>query len=175
MLGLYASFGLTAKFFAYSILTSGLIVVTFIDLATYEIPDYISLGGILAGLVFSAVYPSVFNTEERLLSMSRSFLGVISGGGAIYMMGLLGTIAFKKEAMGGGDVKLMGAIGAFLGWKLTILAFFIAPFFGAIFGLIIKAKQDKSVIPYGPFLALGAVIAIFFGEGIVQYLFYGLY
>lgn len=175
VMGLYISFGLTAKFFAYSVLTCGLIAVTFIDLATYEIPDVISLGGVIAGLAFSAAYPSVFDADGRLLSVSRSAVGALSGSAAIYIMGLLGTIAFNKEAMGGGDVKLMGAIGAFLGWKLAILAFFIAPFFGAVFGLIVKARHNKSVIPYGPFLSLGAVIAIFFGERIVQYLFYGLY
>lgn len=175
MLGLYVSFGLTAKFFAYSILACGLIAVTFIDLATYEIPDAISLGGIAAGIVLSSIYPSIFDADGRFLSVSRSVTGVFAGGVSIYIMGLLGTIAFNKEAMGGGDVKLMGAIGAFLGWKLTILAFFIAPFFGAIFGLIVKARHNKSVIPYGPFLALGAIIAIFFGETIMQYLFYGLY
>ncbi|MBP7056221.1 MAG: prepilin peptidase [Candidatus Omnitrophica bacterium] len=173
--GLYLSFGFTAKFFAYSILTCGLIAVSFIDLATYGIPDVISIGGIIAGLAFSLAYPSVFDAEGRLLSFSRSFIGAVAGSLSIYMMGLLGAAAFKKEAMGEGDIILMGAIGAFLGWKLTILAFFIAPFFGALFGLVVKAKTSQSVIPYGPFLALGAVIAIFFGENVIQFLFYGLY
>jgi leader peptidase (prepilin peptidase)/N-methyltransferase len=92
----------------------------------------------------------------------------------IYGMGMLGEMAFKKEAMGGGDVKLLAMIGSFIGWKLTLLTFFVAPFFGSIVGIILKMREGKDVIPYGPYLSLAAVFAIFFGEKLLKLLFYGM-
>ena len=77
--------------------------------------------------------------------------------------------------MGGGDVKLMAAIGAFLGWKLVIMTFFIAPVFGSMVGLFLKMKEGREIIPYGPYLSLGALISIFWGEKILQVLFNGIF
>ena len=95
------------------------------------------------------------------------FLGVLVGGGSNYLMGVLGDLIFRKESMGGGDVKLMAMVGAFLGWKLALLAFFIAPFFGAIYGIIEKIRTKDSAIAYGPFLALGSMISLFWGDKII--------
>lgn len=174
VLGLYAAFGTTTKFFSYSILTCALIVATFVDLAIYEIPDSVSIGGMIAGILMAVLFPSVFDVNSSFAGFVKAVLGIITGGGAIYLMGLAGGAVFKKEAMGGGDVKLMAAIGSFIGWKLALLTFFIAPFFGAILGIIIKLKEKKDIIPYGPFLSLGAIIAIFFGDKILSTLFFGL-
>jgi leader peptidase (prepilin peptidase)/N-methyltransferase len=91
----------------------------------------------------------------------------------IYGIGMLGELAFKKEAMGGGDVKLMAMIGAFLGWKLVILTFFLAPFLGSVVGIIMKIREGKDVIPYGPYLSLAAVFSMFFGDRLLRLLFYG--
>jgi len=170
--GLYMGYGLTPKFSAYAVMTAGLIVATFVDLATYEIPDEISLGGIAAGLAFAVAFPAVFDTASRLSAAIESALGIVAGGGSIYLLGLAGAMAFRKEAMGGGDVKLMAAIGAFIGWKMALLAFFIAPLFGAGFGLILKVRDGKEIMPYGPFLSLGALVAVFFGDKILQIIFY---
>lgn len=175
MLGLYAWYGATARFFAYAVMTCGLLVATFIDLATYEIPDRISLGGVVAGLALSWAFPSLQGEPSRVASLLQSLAGVLAGGGAIYIMGFVGWFIFRKEAMGFGDVKLMAAIGAFLGWKLVLLAFFIAPFFGSILGIILKVREGKDIIPYGPFLSIAALVAVFFGEKIVHMLFFGLY
>ena len=175
LLILFISFGLTAKFFAYSILVSGLIIATFVDFEIQEIPDEISLGGLAVGLILSVAFPSILNEGTRLNGFLNSFLGALAGGGMIYVMGILGEFAFKKEAMGGGDVKLLAMIGSFLGWKLTILTFFIAPVFGAVVGIILKIKEGKDTIPYGPYLSLGAVVAIFFGENILRVLLHGVY
>ena len=87
-------------------------------------------------------------------------------------MGFFGELVFKKEAMGGGDVKLMAMIGAFLGWKMALLTFFIAPLFGSIVGLILRAKDGRDTIPYGPYLSLAAVVALFYGDKILRLLFY---
>ena len=94
----------------------------------------------------------------HLHSIGLSLLGVLVGGGSIYLMGMLGDFLFKKESMGGGDVKLMAMVGAFMGWKMAILAFFIAPFFGAIYGIVEKIRTKDTAIAYGPFLVLGSII-----------------
>jgi leader peptidase (prepilin peptidase) / N-methyltransferase len=169
---LFAAFGLTPKFFAYAIMVSGLIIATFVDFEIQEIPDEVSLGGLVAGIIISIAFPSVLNESTRWHGFLNSFLGALAGGGMIYAMGMLGEFAFKKEAMGGGDVKLLAMIGSFLGWKMTILTFFIAPAFGAVVGIILKIKEGKETIPYGPYLSLGAIVLIFWGEKILRFLIY---
>lgn len=172
---LFVYFGLDIKFIAYCIMVSGLIVATFVDFEIQEIPDEISIGGIVVGVILSAIFPDILNETSRLNSFVNSLLGALAGGGMIYIMGLLGEFAFKKEAMGGGDVKLLAMIGSFIGWKLVILTFFLAPFFGSIVGVVLKIKQGKDIIPYGPYLSLAAIISIFFGNRILNFLFYGIF
>jgi leader peptidase (prepilin peptidase)/N-methyltransferase len=102
------------------------------------------------------------------LSLVNSLLGALAGGGLVYLTGVLGKLAFKKESMGGGDVKLMAMLGAFLGWKLAILIFFLAPFFGAPIGLYIKFVKKQDIIPYGPFISLAAFVAMLWGNKILS-------
>ncbi|MDD5174126.1 MAG: prepilin peptidase [Candidatus Omnitrophota bacterium] len=172
---LFSVFGLTPKFFAYAIMVSGLIIATFVDFEIQEIPDEVSIGGLAVGLILAVIFPSVLGETARFNSFLNSFLGALAGGGMIYAMGMIGEFAFKKEAMGGGDVKLLAMIGAFIGWKLTILTFFLAPVFGSVVGIILKIRYGKDVIPYGPYLSLAAVCSIFFGERIINLLTYGVY
>ncbi|MFH0764428.1 MAG: A24 family peptidase [Candidatus Omnitrophota bacterium] len=138
-------------------------------------PDTVSIGGIVVGLASAVIFPSVFDTASRFASIQNSFLGAVIGGGSIYATGVLGSIAFKKEAMGGGDVKLMAMIGAFLGWKLAVFTFFVAPLFGSIVGIILKLKDGREIIPYGPYLSLAALVAVFFGNKIIGMFFGGLF
>lgn len=172
----YQYFGLKWILLPYLVFHCGLIVATFVDIKHRIIPDEVSLGGMVVGLIFSLLIPQLHGTDANLIALWRSFLGILIGGGSIYAMGMLGDFLFKKESMGGGDVKLLGMVGAFLGWKMAVLAFFIAPFFGAVVGIIVKIRTNDSHIPYGPFLALGALICLFSGEEILQWLFryYGL-
>lgn len=107
-----------------------------------------------------------------LSSFGYSFFGLIVGGGTIYLMGILGDVLFRKESMGGGDVKLMALVGAFLGAKLAVLTFFIAPFFGAVYGIIEKIRTKDTAIAYGPFLALAALISLFWGDEIIKFIVY---
>ena len=72
--------------------------------------------------------------------------------------------------MGGGDVKLLAMVGTFLGWPMAILSFFIAPFFGAIIGIINKFQTKDSTIAYGPFLSLGAIICLFWGQELIAFI-----
>lgn len=170
-LALFMSFGLSVQFVLMAALASALIAAAFIDLDFQIIPDSITVSGILAGLAASYFFPSAFGEINGQKALLNSFLGVMTGGGSIYLVGVLGTMAFKKDAMGGGDVKLMAMIGSFLGWKMALLAFFIAPFFGAFAGIILKIKYKIETIPYGPYISLAAIIVIFWGEKILNCLF----
>jgi len=184
-LGLYWHFGLTVILWPYLAMVAGFIVATFVDFEHRIIPDEISIGGMLIGIIFSLFIPQLHDVtvSGRSLvlvhfhSLGLSLLGVLVGGGSIYLMGLLGDFLFKKESMGGGDVKLMAMIGAFLGWKMAILAFFIAPFFGAVYGVIEKIRVKDTAIAYGPFLVLGSLICLFWGDAIITWIMhgYGLY
>jgi leader peptidase (prepilin peptidase)/N-methyltransferase len=172
---LFSTFGLSHKFVSFGILSACLIVATFSDLETQEIPDEVSLGGLMAGLAFACVFPDTMGSPSWHVGLLNSALGALAGAGSIYLMGFFGEMVFRKEAMGGGDVKLMAMAGAFLGWKLALFAFFLAPVFGSIVGIILKAKDGRDVIPYGPYLSLAAVVAVFWGEAALKLLFYGLY
>ncbi len=178
-------FGLTPIYLAYMVMVSCFIVAIFVDFEHRIIPDEVSVGGMFAGLIFSLFIPELHGYHTGggaglwpyAKSLGQSLLGVLIGGGSIYGMGLLGDFIFKKESMGGGDVKLLAMIGAFLGWKLALLTFFIAPFFGAVYGVIEKIRTKDSAIAYGPFLVLGALISLFYGDWIIEWIKggYGLY
>ena len=172
---LFIAFRISPKFFAYSIMSCGLIVATFIDFEIQEIPDEISLGGLVVGLLLALLFPSILGEASRVHGLLNSLIGAVVGGGAIYSLGVFGKFAFKKEAMGGGDVKLMAMIGSIIGWKLVLLTFFIAPFLGVVPGIISKFKSGAETIPYGPFLSLAAIISIFSGNRILSLLFGGLF
>lgn len=165
-------FGLGVHFWVYTTLAMSLVVVSFIDIDIQEIPDEIDLSGIVIGLLLCTIFPQLQDTVSAKLGLFRSFLGVLAGGGSIYLTGLLGNFIFKKESMGGGDVKLMAMVGAFIGWKLAILTFFIAPFFGAAVGIVLKIRKGTSLIPYGPFLSLATLISIVWGERIIAMVIY---
>ena len=165
---LFANFGFNYIFWIYSLLAFNLIVVTFIDLEFQLIPDSISLVGIFLGIILSVIFPGlqgVFTWQRGLLN---SILGAIAGGGLIYLTGVLGKLAFKKDSMGGGDVKLMAMLGAFLGWKIAILIFFLAPFFGAPIGIYVKFVKKEDIIPYGPYISLAGFVAMIWGNKILS-------
>lgn len=180
----YNTFGLTFNLFFYLIFLCGLIVATFIDIAHRIIPDEISIGGIIVGLLLSAlkgVYgcPLSFNPKPLVSSL----LGVVIGGGIIYLTGCIFDLVYFKllkhppiqgetESMGGGDVKLLAMIGAFLGWQSAVLTFFLAPFFGAVIGVGNLITKKDHTIPYGPFLSLAAILALFWGKQLLSFILY---
>jgi len=168
---MYVYFGLTLKALIYYLLFAALVISSFVDFDIQEIPDIISLPGIVIGLVISFVYPEIFPwAETRWQSLIQSLLGVLVGGGSLYVLGFLGELVFRKEAMGGGDIKLLAMVGAFIGWKLALAVFFIAPFFGVLAGLVVKLRDGKNLIPYGPYLSLGSLIALLWGDKIIVFL-----
>lgn len=168
---LFMAFGLSPQFFFYTALICLLLVSTWVDFKWQIIPDETNFFGMIYALIFSALFPGLQGQVSYLAGFGSSLVGLLVGGGMIYAVGVYGEFRFKKEAMGGGDVKLMAMIGAFLGWKLTVLTFFLAPFFGSVIGIYAKYVKKQEIIPYGPFLSLGAVVALFGGEKILAQLF----
>jgi len=116
--------------------------------------------------LLSAVVPSLHGESHMLRGLMWSAIGATVGWGLLWAMGVLGKAAFKKEAMGFGDVKLMGAIGAFLGWPAVLFNILISSLSGSIVGISLvgmKQKEMQSKIPYGPYIALAALLWIFWG------------
>jgi leader peptidase (prepilin peptidase) / N-methyltransferase len=162
-------FGCTPRYFLYVYLVCSLIVATFIDFKHQIIPDEINLAGGIVALVVSFFFPEVQGVSTKLAGLGFSFLGLLVGGVSMYATGMLGALIFRKESMGGGDVKFMAMLGAVLGWKLVLLTYFIAPFFGSVVGLYAKYIQKQDIIPYGPFLSCGAVISLLWGSQIIAF------
>jgi len=172
-LSLYRGYGLTAQGFAYAVMVSGLIVATFVDFDFRIIPDEISLGGIVAGLILSFIFPiALHGVVGNFRGLLFSFLGVLAGGGILWILGIIGDYIFKKESMGGGDIKLLAMIGSFLGWQTALLVLPVASLIGAVVGVIIKIRTKESLIAFGPYLAMAAVICIFWKEKILSIFLY---
>lgn len=141
------------------LLALALIVVTFIDLETLLIPDRITLPGIALGLGMQ-LYPSVRGLVGGLL-------GCLLAGGIFYLIALL-----SRGGMGGGDIKLAAMMGAFLGWDLVLVAIFLGVLAGGLTGvllLVMGRKGRKDPVPFGPFLALGGVIAALWGRPLLTW------
>jgi leader peptidase (prepilin peptidase) / N-methyltransferase len=148
---------------------SALIVSTFIDLEFRILPDEITLSGVVIGLAASTAFPflqpAVPTTigEKHLAALAASALGAVVGGGSIYLVGVLGKLVFRKEAMGFGDVKYMAMVGAVLGWRGVLFTFMIACLFGSIYGIgKLVVTRRMGYVPFGPFLSLGALTMLFF-------------
>ena len=160
----YLRFGLGWEFASKVILSLSLIVVFFIDLRHRIIPDTITLSGVGIGLLFSFFVKSP--------SVLDSLIGILVGGVLFYLSAILGELLFKKESMGGGDIKLAMMLGAFLGWQKILLVFFISALLGTIVGttaiLFSKDVKETRMIPFGPFLALGAILAVFLGDMLIS-------
>lgn len=162
---LFLKFGLTPAFGGYFLFTAALLVVIMIDLHHYIIPDTIDLPGAVLGVLFSFINPVV--------SWQSSLLGVVCGGGILWLVAWAYALLRKKEGMGGGDIKLLAMIGAWLGWECLPFVIFFSAFTGAVIGittLYILKKDRSSQIPFGPFLSGSALIYMFFSEHIEHFL-----
>ena len=161
-------FGVTAVGVVYAMFVWALIASSFIDFEHRIIPDEISLGGLAFGLLVSLVVPQLHGTSVPWLAFARSLLGAVVGGGLLYGTGALGTLIFRKEAMGGGDVKLLAMAGSILGWKLAVLTFFLAPLLALLPSLVIMFMTRSHEVPYGPFLAVGLLLSMFYGDYLIR-------
>ena len=164
------------------IVASALVASSFIDIERRIIPDEITLPGIVLGCLTGLMLPRVHDAADPVLKLIydplplpvwglvASLFGALAGGGFIYLSGVLGRIIFRKEAMGMGDVKLMAMVGAFLGWKVALAAIFLGCLYGAVLGvaLIVLRSSKDTRIPFGPYLAMGVISAVFFNAQIAH-------
>ena len=145
---------------------SAMIVITFIDLDFQIIPDTITLPGIPIGLIAaSLVLPDPFD-RSLLLGLGGAIIGLFTGGAIFYVIAVL-----SRGGMGGGDIKMMAMVGSFMGWKSTLLTTFAGSLLGScvgIFLMVVKGKGRKTKVPFGPFLAAGALISLFYGQEILS-------
>ncbi|TKB73454.1 MAG: prepilin peptidase [Nitrospira sp.] len=157
-------FGLTWPALVYAAFCAALIVVSGIDLEHQIIPDRITLPGLAIGLVAAATILPI--------GIVNAVAGVAVGGGLLWLLAWLSPYLFGKEGMGGGDIKLMGMVGAFLGWKPALLTIMLGALAGSVLGMtliVIKRLRRDQYIPFGPFLALGAVVALFFADDLLAW------
>ena len=156
----------------YWMVIAGLIVATFIDFEHYIIPNEITFGGIIVGLLVSVAYPPLMDASSIPAPLVRSVLGVLVGGLTLLVVATVGELIFRKEAMGMGDVKFLAAIGAFFGWQSTLFTIFVSSLLGGVIGLILVVGSKKgwqSRIPYGPYIALGALLWMYCGNEIMKW------
>jgi leader peptidase (prepilin peptidase)/N-methyltransferase len=155
----------------YAIMVSGLTAACLIDLDHYIIPDRFSLGGCVAGFVACAIHPSLMGQKTALQGFSWSLASAIIGALTLIAVAWVGTLLFKKEAMGMGDVKLLAALCAFLGGSSITWILPVSSGVGAILGVSLIVWQRGAWgtrIPYGPFLGLAAILWLFGGAELTR-------
>jgi leader peptidase (prepilin peptidase)/N-methyltransferase len=159
-----ATFGMTWTAVLYAVLFSALLVVAGTDLTHQIIPNVVTVPGMALGLLGAATVLPV--------GLNNALLGVLIGGGLLWGLAWASPYLFGKEGMGGGDIKLVAMIGAFLGWKSALLTIMVGSLAGSAIGISLIAfgfmKRDE-YIPFGPFLVLGAVVAMFFGQPLLEW------
>ncbi|MEE4241102.1 MAG: A24 family peptidase [Desulfopila sp.] len=161
---IFTTFGFTVAGMGYFIFAAALLCVIWIDIHHQIIPDVISLPGIVLGFLFSFFNPDI--------TWQSSLIGILVGGGVLYAIAVLYLLLRKQEGMGGGDIKLLAMIGAFLGWQSLLFVIFFSSFSGALVGIGAMIKQGKggaSRIPFGPFLSIAALVFLFFQEQIFYF------
>jgi leader peptidase (prepilin peptidase)/N-methyltransferase len=172
---LYYQFGFSLAFLASFIFVAALIVISFIDLDVRIVPDVISLPGIVAGLLFSVVARYGINDPFELIPSPLSALvGALAGGGFLLALAWAYEAFTGVEGMGGGDIKLLAMIGAFLGWTSIPFTLFFASLTGSVIGLgfmIGKGVGRRFALPFAPFLCLGALLYLFFGNVLMELYF----
>jgi len=160
----YWQFGFSLNFGIFAFLSSVLLVIFFIDLDFQIIPDVITLPAIALGLAVSLLPGGI--------GIVNAAIGLLVGGSSLYLIAMLGDWLFKKESMGGGDVKMAAMLGAFLGWQKIILIFISSAVIGLVVSLVIMIfsarVRETRVVPFGPFLATAAILSIVYGDQLIS-------
>jgi len=154
------------------------IAVTFIDLDFQIIPDEITYSGMAAAPILCALVPGLQEYsfffcprfEPHLASFLSSLAGGAAGGGSLWLVGLLGKAALRRDALGLGDVKYMAFMGAMVGAEGVLLVFFLGCALGSVVGLPLRLVKGRREIPFGPFLSLGVVLVLFFRTEMLEFL-----
>lgn len=166
---LYIRYGLSFQYLFFLAFAATLVVISFIDLKHQIIPDMLSLPGILAGWGFSFFVPNGFWFD--------SLIGSAAGGGALLLVAYVYEKLTGREGIGGGDIKLLTMIGAWMGWRALPLILLISSMTGAVIGsvfLLLAGKGYRARIPFGPFLSLGAVLHMLWGSELTRW-YFGLF
>ncbi len=153
------NFGFSFEGLIYYVFITILLIISFIDIDSKTIPDMITIPGIPLFFFASFALPKVTYID--------TILGILAGGGSLFIVALTYYLLTKKEGMGGGDIKLLAMIGAIIGWKGVVFTVFIASAVGTFTGLLMMLCTKSSIkmaVPFGPFLSIGAIIYIFFGD-----------
>jgi leader peptidase (prepilin peptidase)/N-methyltransferase len=151
----------------YAVMVAGIIAACLIDLDHYIIPDRFTLGGCVAGFIACSIHPALMGQKTALMGFSWSLAGAIIGAIFLLAVAWLGTILFKKEAMGMGDVKFLAAMCSFLGASSIVWILPVSSLIGSGLGLALIVWQRGAWgtrIPYGPFLGLAALLWLFGGR-----------
>ena len=171
-LALFLWFGLTFSFAVSFVFVAALIVISFIDLDVRIVPDVISLPGIVLGLVFSTASYFFFNDEPGIIPTPiSSLIGILAGGGFLLATAWLYEKFTGVEGMGGGDIKLLAMIGAFLGWPAIPVTLFIASLLGSVVGItcmVLTGAGRRLALPFAPFLCSGALAYLFYANQIID-------
>lgn len=138
-----------------------LLGITMTDAREYIIPDEFSLGGLGLGILFSL--PGGF------ADISTALLGAAAGFGILWAVGALGTRMFKEEAMGGGDIKMMAMVGAFVGWQGVLLTIFLGALLGTLVFVPLSLLGRKRLVPFGVFLSVGAAVTWVAGSSVIEW------
>lgn len=154
----------------YLLFAAALVMATFIDLDHLILPDRVTLGGMILGPVLSFALPALQGQTQRLPALVHSLIGLALGYGLLWLVATLGRLILKRDAMGMGDWKLLGAIGACLGAQAVLFTIFVSSLTGTLLGLALIAARRKALqskIPYGPHLALAAVLWMLCGPACI--------
>ena len=163
-LATFLKFGLSLEALIYFIFFACLLVVTFIDLDHRIIPDVITLPGIPLFFAASFALPT--------LAYQDALLGILIGGGSLYLVAWVYSMITKKDGMGGGDIKLLAMMGALVGWQGVIFTIFVSSLIGTLAGLGVMLRSRKGMrlaVPFGPFLSIGGITYIFFGTQLIHW------
>jgi leader peptidase (prepilin peptidase)/N-methyltransferase len=156
--------------------TALLIVASAVDIEFLIIPEEVTVFGMLGGLLAGFLVPQLhvgtanYQTFASLTGMRAvdgligSGIGLLGAGLMVVGFAVLGSVVFRREAMGFGDASLMAMIGAFFGWKVALTTFMIAPFVGLLYGLPLLFTKDEHIMPYGPWLSMAAIITLVFRD-----------
>ena len=169
---LLIKFGLTFETVSYWVFVSWLLALSLIDIDTMTLPNKLTESGLILGLIFQGINGWMDNSMAGLAdNLSWAIISMVIGIWSLDIISFIGTIIFKKQAMGGGDPKLFAMIGIWIGWKALLVSLFLACAFGTIFGLcaiLLKSLGRFQYIPFGPFLALGALSSLLWSDIIIN-------
>jgi leader peptidase (prepilin peptidase)/N-methyltransferase len=154
-------YGVTVEALRAAVFGTLLLGIAVTDAREYIIPDQFSVGGMVIGVLLAAL--------GGMLSWEHALLGAGAGFALLWLIAVAGTRLFGEDAMGGGDVKMMAMIGAFLGWQGVLLTLFLGALLGTIIFLPIKLMGKDKLVPFGVFLAIGAVATWVAGPALIQW------